>query len=97
MFLYCGNVCKTTMPATLFVPKKGTSSLSSKTFVNIRVESCNFAACIWTCPVYYPTPPTLVCNMKDSFCSLWSASWGVFSLQKRGQHSSALNPAAASK
>ena len=91
------NICKTTMPVTLFVSKKGTSSLSLKTFINIRVESCIFAACIWTCPVYYLTPHTLVHNTKDSFCSLWSASWVVFSLQRRRQHSSAANPAAASK
>ena len=41
-YIHC-NVCKTTMPATLFVSKKGSASLSSKSFINIRVESCNFA------------------------------------------------------
>ena len=45
-----------------------------------------------------PLPHALVRNTKDkSFSYLWSASWGVFSLQRRGQHYSAPNPAAASK
>ena len=61
------------------------------------LKSYNFGACICTCLVLYPSPPALVRNTKDRFCYLWSASWGVFSLQRRGHHSYAPNPAAASK
>ena len=86
------------LPPSLCHKKKKTLLLWVRKASSIfGLKSCNFAACISTCSVHYPTPPTLLHNTEDSFCYLWSASWGVFSLQRRGQHSSAPNPAMASK
>ena len=61
------------------------------------LKSYNFGACIWTCSVTTPLLQPLIAIRKDSFCYLWSASWGVFSLQRRGEHSSTPNLAAPSK
>ena len=45
--------------------KKKTLPLSVRKASSIfRLKSCNFATCILTCSVHYPTPPTLVHKWK---------------------------------
>ena len=68
MYIYCGNVCKTIMPATLFVyigPKKKELPLW------VRKTSSIFGLKAVTSPLAFgpvrfttPLPPTLVCKNK---------------------------------
>ena len=66
-------------------------------------ERERMSQCVSVCGVLYVdcltvcVVPMFLIVLLDSFCYLWSVSWGVFSLQRRGQHSSAPNPAASSK
>ena len=58
-------------PPSLCHKKKKTLPLWVRKALSIfRLKSYNFGACISTCSVHYPTPPTLVHSTKDRFCYL---------------------------
>ena len=69
------------LPYLFYVAKKkNTSSLSSKSFVNIRVENYNFGACNWTCSVHWHLPQPMYSIQKIS-CDFYKR----VSLASRGE------------